>query len=536
MLRRGARELARAIAGVVDAHAGAVSRAGDALQRLHVARGPRSSSASSAARLLSSSSDASPRTDVWRAWMGYGEGERGRRDDGTHPAGALARGHRRVRRRGHAPRSTWDPERVHNDLIIKHSRRTESLLALIGGTHEDAWEIVTFENDDGDDAKDDRDAMPVKREWRPVNVATAANRLVNVSLRTSRHRDDRLGAALRVLRDERYVLLVRMIASTVDEFGPVETATTLKALASMQMYADNARATSPHQTLSRTSRRRRRKEETTEETTEETNAADVDLAEGLARAVSRNAHRMHARLLALTLPALRLLPGVTKLIDAETYSTLAGAARAAARSGALGAVETANVAYAMTRIPPLLRVANEPTNHAREGGEEEEEGAGEFASCAAEIAARGGDGRGHGPTVRGALVGFDHPAAAAGRRRGGRRAARSPARDAARGARGRGRARGARGDPDGEAWIQDGVGADARGVETAGGRAAGAVGDVAGGGRATGWTGDDGRRGRGRAGEGGRRRRVSATRAAAGGGARGDWPTFITLIFYLRTF
>ena len=387
MLRRVARELARAIAGVVDAHAGAVSRAGDALQRLHVARGPRSSSASSAARLLSSSSDASPRTDVWRAWMGYGEGERGRRDDGTHPAGALARGHRRVRRRAHAPRSTWDPERVHNDLIIKHSRRTESLLALIGGTHEDAWEIVTFENDDGDDAKDDRDAMPVKREWRPVNVATAANRLVNVSLRTSRHRDDRLGAALRVLRDERYVLLVRMIASTVDEFGPVETATTLKALASMQMYADNARATSPHQTLSRTSRRRKKKEETTEETTEETNAADVDLAEGLARAVSRNAHRMHARLLALTLPALRLLPGVTKLIDAETYSTLASAARAAARSGALGAVETANVAYAMTRIPPLLRVANEPTNHAREGGEEEEEGA-DRASCAAEIAAR----------------------------------------------------------------------------------------------------------------------------------------------------
>ncbi len=387
MLRRGARELARAIAGVVDAHAGAVSRAGDALQRLHVARGPRSSSASSAARLLSSFSDASPRTDVWRAWMGYGEGERGRRDDGTHPAGALARGHRRVRRRAHAPRSTWDPERVHNDLIIKLSKRTESLLALIGGTHEDAWEIVTFEKDDGDDAKGDRDAMPVKREWRPVNVATAANRLVNVSLRSSRHRDDRLGAALRVLRDERYVLLVRMIASTVDEFGPVETATTLKALASMQMYADNARATSPHQTLSRTSRRRKKKEETTEETTEETNAADVELAEGLARAVSRNARRMHARLLALTLPALRLLPGVTKLIDAETYSTLARSVRAAARSGALGPVGTANVAYAMTRIPSLLRVVNEPTNDAREGGEEEEEGA-DRAGCWAEIASR----------------------------------------------------------------------------------------------------------------------------------------------------
>ena len=534
MLRRGARELARAIAGVVDAHAGAVSRAGDALQRLHVARGPRSSSASSAARLLSSFSDASPRTDVWRAWMGYGEGERGRRDDGTHPAGALACGHRRVRRRGHAPRSTWDPERVHNDLIIKHSRRTESLLALIGGTHEDAWEIVTFENDDGDDAKDDRDAMPVKREWRPVNVATAANRLVNVSLRTSRHRDDRLGAALRVLRDERYVLLVRMIASTVDEFGPVETATTLKALASMQMYADNARATSPHQTLSRTSRRRKKKETTTEETTEETNAADVDLAEGLARAVSRNAHRMHARLLALTLPALRLLPGVTKLIDAETYSTLAGAARAAARSGALGAVETANVAYAMTRIPPPSR--GERTDEPREGGwGRRRRRRRPRQLCGGNRGANRGDGRGHGPTVRGALVGFDHPAAAAGRRRGGWRA-RSPARDAARGARGRGRARGARGDPDGEAWIQDGVGADARGVKEAGGRAAGAVGDVAGGGRATGWTGDGGRRGRGRAGEGGRRRRVSATRAAAGGGAEGRLANFYHLIFYLRTF
>ena len=123
---------------------------------------------------------------MWRAWMGYGEGERGRRDDGTHPAGALARGRRRLRRT-HAPRSTWDPERVFNDLIIKHSRRTESLLALIAGTHEDAWEIVTFENDDDDaNAKDGADAMPVKREWRPVNVATAANRLVNVSLRVAR--------------------------------------------------------------------------------------------------------------------------------------------------------------------------------------------------------------------------------------------------------------------------------------------------------------------------------------------------------------
>ena len=261
--------------------------------------------------------------DVWRAWMGYGEGERGRRDDGTHPAGALARGHRRLRRT-HAPRATWDPERVFNDLIIKHSRRTESLLALIGGTHEDAWEIVTFENDDA--KADDHDAMPVKREWRPVNVATAANRLVNVSLRASsrasKEPSDRLGAALTVLRDERYATLVGMIGSTVDEFGPVETATTLKALACMQMYADNARVTSPHQTLSRSSRQPSTKKKENEDG-EETNArVDLHLAEGLARAVTRNAHRMHARLLALTLPALRFLPGVTKLIDAETLSLI----------------------------------------------------------------------------------------------------------------------------------------------------------------------------------------------------------------------
>ena len=327
--------------------------------------------------------------DVWRAWMGYGEGERGRRDDGTHPAGALARGHRRLRRT-HAPRATWDPERVFNDLIIKHSRRTESLLALIGGTHEDAWEIVTFENDDA--KADDHDAMPVKREWRPVNVATAANRLVNVSLRASsrasKEPSDRLGAALTVLRDERYATLVGMIGSTVDEFGPVETATTLKALACMQMYADNARVTSPHQTLSRSSRQPSAKKKENEDG-EETNDARVDLhlAEGLARAVTRNAHRMHARLLALTLPALRFLPGVTKLIDAETHSTLARAAKVAARSGALGAVEAANVAYAMTRIPPLLRVVNEQTNRTK-GGEEAEGGGEDEASCAAALAAR----------------------------------------------------------------------------------------------------------------------------------------------------
>ena len=401
MLRRGARDLARAIAGVVDARSGAASRAGDALQRLHVARGPRSSSSprdatTSSTALLSSSSDASgvssPRVDVWRAWMGYGEGERGRRDDGTHPAGALARGRRRLRRT-HAPRSTWDPERVFNDLIIKHSRRTESLLALIAGTHEDAWEIVTFENDDDDaNAKDGADAMPVKREWRPVNVATAANRLVNVSLRTSKlvPPSNRLGAALAVLRDERYALLVRMIGATVHEFGPVETATTLKALASMQMYADNARIASPHQTLSRTSKRAAKKkgEEEEDGDGEKTDRVDLHLAEGLARAVRRNAHRMHARLLALTLPALRLLPGVTRLIDAETHATLALRVRLAARSGVLGAVEAANVAYAMTRIPPLLRVVNEPSNRTKGDEEEDEEEEGAAASCAAEIAAR----------------------------------------------------------------------------------------------------------------------------------------------------
>ena len=154
----------------------------------------------------------------------------------------------------------------------------------------------------------------------------------------------------------------------------------------MQMYADNARVTSPHQTLSRSSRQPSAKKKENEDG-EETNDARVDLllAEGLARAVTRNAHRMHARLLALTLPALRFLPGVTKLIDAETHSTLARAAKVAARSGALGAVEAANVAYAMTRIPPLLRVVNEQTNRTKGG----EEGGGEDeASCAAALAAR----------------------------------------------------------------------------------------------------------------------------------------------------
>ena len=171
-----------------------------------------------------------------------------------------------------------------------------------------------------------------------------------------------------------------MIASTVDEFGPVETATTLKALASMQMYADNARATSPHQTLSRTSRRRKKKEETTKETTEETNAADVDLAEGLARAVSRNAHRMHARLLALTLPALACSRR-DEIIDAETPP--AGGRRGRRRAGR-PARRDGERRVRDDPIPPPLRVANEP-NHA-EGGKKKKKAP--KASCAAEIAAR----------------------------------------------------------------------------------------------------------------------------------------------------
>ena len=100
------------------------------------------------------------------------------------------------------------------------------------------------------------------------------------------------------------------------------------ALASMQMYADNARIASPHQTLSRASKRAAKKKEEEEE--EKTDRVDLDLAEGLARAVRRNAHRMHARLLALTLPALRLLPGVTKLIDAALALASATAASRAA--------------------------------------------------------------------------------------------------------------------------------------------------------------------------------------------------------------
>ena len=458
-----------------------------------------------------------PRGRTCGAWMGYGEGERGVATKAT-PGGALAArtaaaaapsalhlGPRAVQQR---PQQALETDRVPGRSSAARTRTR-------GAAH------VTFENDDG--GRERRATRSREARWRPVDAPPPPPpRQPGACER--RDRRDRLGAApARPAPPPPYVLLVRMIASTVDEFGPVETATTLKALASMQMYADNARATSPHQTLSRTSRRRKKKETTTEET----NAADVDLAEGLARAVSRNAHRMHARLLALTLPALRLLPGVTKLIDAETYSTLASAARAAARSGALGAVETANVAYAMTRIPPLLRVANEPTNHAREGGRNGEAGA-DRASCAADRGAERGDGARTWVTdIWRALVGFDHPAAAAGRRRGGRRA-RSPARDAARGARGRGRARGAlrcgplsgrlyRRWKCGRMCAVDGWGSSRR---------SGGV-CLSGGGRRRRGR-DGGRRGRGRAGEGGRRRRVSATRAAAGGGRRGDWPTFIT--------
>ena len=384
MLRRGARELARAIAGVVDARVATASHAGAReLPRLHawsrIARaGVQSSSAGAPS---SSSSSASPREDVWRAWKGYGDGgERGRRDDGT----LLRPRHRRLRRT-HTPRDSWTPEQRFNDAIIKISKTNgddpDALLSLVGGSHVDAWDLFEFHDAeaDGEGGEHQHRAMemPVKREWRPVNVATAANRLWMTVDKGSTHAT-KMNKAVAVLSDDRYATLVGMIATTVDEFGPVETATTLKSLATAQMYADNARVHSPHSSLgkprfvkSKKSRNKTKSDAKADDDDAKTSsdehssnsnpfndAASVgDLATGLARAVSRNARRMHKRQLALTIPALRRLPSVVQLIDEETVAALVVGVEESAMHDALSPVEAANVIHAVTRISPLLHAA-----------------------------------------------------------------------------------------------------------------------------------------------------------------------------------
>ena len=82
------------------------------------------------------------------------------------------------------------------------------------------------------------------------------------------------------------------------------------------------------------------------------------------------------------------------------------------------------------------------------------------------------------------------------------------------------------------------MGADACGVENAGGRAAGAVGDVAGG-LYAGDGVDGGRAETPRAWEGGRRRAPETSErdeSRGGRGAEGRLANFYHLIFYLRTF
>ena len=211
----------------------------------------------------------------------------------------------------------------------------------------------------------------MKREWRPVNVATAANRLWMTVDKGSTHAV-KMNKAVAVLSDDRYATLVGMIASTVDEFGPVETATTLKSLATAQMYADNARVHSPHSSLGKPrfvkSKKSRNKTKTDAKADDDdaktsnsnpfNDAASVgDLATGLARAVSRNARRMHKRQLALTIPALRRLPSVVQLIDEETIAALVMGVEESAMHDALSPVEAANVIHAVTRITPLLHAA-----------------------------------------------------------------------------------------------------------------------------------------------------------------------------------
>ena len=119
----------------------------------------------------SSSSSASPREDVWRAWKGYGDGgERGRRDDGT----LLRPRHRRLRRT-HTPRDSWTPEQRFNDAIIQISKTNgddpDALLALVGGSPVDAWDLFEFHDAEADDEggeQQHRAMVAMLNVWAPT--------------------------------------------------------------------------------------------------------------------------------------------------------------------------------------------------------------------------------------------------------------------------------------------------------------------------------------------------------------------------------
>ena len=167
-------------------------------------------------------------TSGWRAWKGYGEEKPAR--GGTRAPDRAAR-----------------EERALNDLLVR-SRHHERVLALVQNG------VVTHDaSDDAPNASADasmRNALSTcektkkKVTFRAANVATSFSRLRSalkrVPLGGPVNRRRELASNI-VTRDARYANMREMLRKALPSFGPIELATTIKALADIHAFAQHGR-------------------------------------------------------------------------------------------------------------------------------------------------------------------------------------------------------------------------------------------------------------------------------------------------------
>ena len=167
-------------------------------------------------------------TSGWRAWKGYGEEKPAR--GGTRAPDRAAR-----------------EERALNDLLVR-SRHHERVLALVQNG------VVTHDaSDDAPNASADasmRNALSTSEKtkkkvtFRAANVATSFSRLRSalkrVPLGGPVNRRRELASNI-VTRDARYANMREMLRKALPSFGPIELATTIKALADIHAFAQHGR-------------------------------------------------------------------------------------------------------------------------------------------------------------------------------------------------------------------------------------------------------------------------------------------------------
>ena len=250
-------------------------------------------------------------TSGWRAWEGYGEEKPAR--GGTSALDRAAR-----------------EERALNDLLVR-SRHHERVLALVenGVVSRDAAFGVSDRSPAFADAstrrREEKTAADAKKEprdaartttFRAANVATAFSRLRSALRRiplggvANRRREV---ASRVVCHDARYAKMRRMLRDALPSFGPIELATTTKALADIHAFAAHGRRPAL----------RAAQHDTPEKD-------DAELGRLLAQSVRRNARRCDARRTAQLVAGLRGLGRVARRVaDDDGWRAVADAVEAA---------------------------------------------------------------------------------------------------------------------------------------------------------------------------------------------------------------